>query len=314
MAGGDVCTQLFNVISSAPVEPIDVLNLPNSTVTDCCFSLPVLATLSGTIDAENDQSSFLVARELNITNVDLKLDKWVGGAWSEVAALTDNSYGTNYEWQFYQSTNPDGSIFQNYIGYKLNWQSVLNAFGSGSYRISTVETPISGSDINNYSNEWCLKIYTAERADGTVRLSYIQNGINGDANDYNLLNDYANLDWFNQMRIPAFFGLETATYEREFVEYTNRQRKWITDQQEKEFSMNTKRLPAEIHNVLKTDVLQADQIIINDYNKNNAQEFIDVNVRGNSDYEPQWNESRSKLASVELKFILEYNNYRKKRC
>ena len=41
MAGGDVCTQLFNVISSAPVEPIDVLNLPNSTVTDCCFSLPV---------------------------------------------------------------------------------------------------------------------------------------------------------------------------------------------------------------------------------------------------------------------------------
>mgnify|MGYP003625521136 FL=1 len=101
MAGGDVCTQLFNVISSAPVEPVAPLDIPNSTVTDCCFSLPVLATLAGTIDSENDQSSFLVTRELNITNVDLKLDKWVGGAWSEVAALTDNSYGTNYEWQFY---------------------------------------------------------------------------------------------------------------------------------------------------------------------------------------------------------------------
>ena len=67
MAGGDVCTQLFNVISSAPVEPVAPLDIPNSTVTDCCFSLPVLATLAGTIDSENDQSSFLVARELNIT-------------------------------------------------------------------------------------------------------------------------------------------------------------------------------------------------------------------------------------------------------
>ena len=89
---------------------------------------------------------------------------------------------------------------------------------------------------------------------------------------------------------------------------------WIADQQEKEFSLNTKRLPSSVHNVLKTDVLQADRIIVTDYNKNNSQKFIDVCVRGNSDYEPQWNESRSKLASVELKFILEFNNYRKKRC
>ena len=314
MAGGDVCTQRFNVISSAPVQPVDALDLPNSTVTDCCFSLPVLATLAGTIDAENDQSSFLVCREENITNVDLFLDKYVSGAWSEVTALINDTYGTNYAWQFYQSLNADGTIYKNYIGYKLDLQSVLNAFGSGSYRIRTVETPITGSDISNYSNEWCLKIYSADRADGTVRLSYIQNGIIGAANDFTMLKDYASLDWFNQMRIPAFFGLETATYERDFVEYTNRRRVWIADQQEKEFSLNTKRLPADVHNVLKTDVLQADQIIITDYNKNNAQQFIDVNVRGNSDYEPQWNESRSKLASVELKFILEYNNYRKKRC
>jgi hypothetical protein len=73
-------------------------------------------------------------------------------------------------------------------------------------------------------------------------------------------------------------------------------------------------LPESLHNLLKTDVLQADRIIVTDYNKNNAEQFIDVCVRGNSDYEPQWNESRSKLASVELKFILEFNNYRKKRC
>ena len=314
MAGGDVCTQTFSIIANAPVVTTTELDLPASTLTECCFSLPVLATASGTVDTKNDQSSFLVCRELNIDIVALKLDKWVAGAWSEVTALTNNDYGTNYAWQFYKSYNPDGSVFQNYIGYKLEWQLVLNAFGSGSYRIRTVETPITGSDINNYSNEWCLNVYSADRANGTVRLSYIQNGIIGDSNDFTMLKDYANLDWFNQMRIPAFFGLETSTYEREFVEYTNRQRVWIADQQEKEFSMNTKRLPAEVHNILKTDVLQADQIIVTDYNTNNAEQFVDVNVRGNSDYEPQWNENRSRLASVELKFILEYNNYRKKRC
>jgi len=157
-------------------------------------------------------------------------------------------------------------------------------------------------------------VYTPDRANGTVRLSYIQNGIIGDIFDFKATKDFAALDWFNQIRIPAFFGNETATYEREFVEYTNRQRVWITDQQEKEFSLNTKRLPAIIHNVLKTEVLQADRIIVTDYNKNNADTFVDICVRGNSDYEPQWNESRSKLASVELKFILEYNTFRKKRC
>jgi hypothetical protein len=314
MAGGDVCTQTFSVIANAPIETATALDLPASTVLDCCFTLPVLATASGVIDAENDQSSFLVCRELNITLVALKLDKWVNGAWGEVTALTNDDYGTNYAWQFYQSLNPDGSVDKNYIGYKLDWQLVLNAFSSGTYRIRTVETPITGSDINNYSNEWCLNVYTADRANGTVRLSYIQNGIIGDSNNFTMLKDYANLDWFNQMRIPAFFGLETASYEREFVEYTNRRRVWIADQQEKEFSLNTKRLSADVHNILKTDVLQADTIIITDYNKNNAEQFVDVNVRGNSDYEPQWNENRSKLASVELKFILEYNNYRKKRC
>ncbi len=191
---------------------------------------------------------------------------------------------------------------------------MLNAFGAGSYRIRTEETSIFGPPISNYSNEWCLNVYTPDRANGTVRLSYIQNGIIGDIFDFKATKDFAALDWFNQIRIPAFFGNETATYEREFVEYTNRQRVWITDQQEKEFSLNTKRLPAIIHNVLKTEVLQADRIIVTDYNKNNADTFVDICVRGNSDYEPQWNESRSKLASVELKFILEYNTFRKKRC
>jgi len=314
MAGGDVCTQVFNVIASAPVEPTDALDLPSSTVVDCCFVLPVLAQLSGTVDSENDTSSYLVYREQNITAIAMKLDKWVNGAWSEVAALTDDTYGTNYAFGFYQSLNADGTIFQNYRGYKLDWQSVLVAFSSGSYRIRTEETTIFSTTINNYSNEWCLNVYTPDRADGTVRISYIQNGIVGDPNNFKMLKDFADLDWFNQMRIPAFFGLETATYEREFVEYTNRQRVWIADQQEKEFSLNTKRLPASVHNLLKTDVLQADRIIVTDYNKNNAEQFIDVCVRGNSDYEPQWNESRSKLASVELKFILEFNNYRKKRC
>lgn len=314
MAGGDVCTQVFNVIQSAPIEPTDALDLPTSTVDDCCFSLNVLATASGTLDAENDKSSYLVCREPNISDILLKLDKYVGGAWSEVANLIDSSYGRNYPFGFYQSLNPDGSVFQNYRGYLINWQDVLNAFGAGSYRIRTEETSIFGGTISNYSNEWCLNVYTPDRANGTVRLSYIQNGIIGDIFDFKATKDFANLDWFNQIRIPAFFGNETATYEREFVEYTNRQRVWITDQQEKEFSLNTKRLPAIIHNVLKTEVLQADRIIVTDYNKNNADTFVDVCVRGNSDYEPQWNESRSKLASVELKFILEYNTFRKKRC
>ena len=75
MAGGDVCSQVFSLIANAPVEPVDTLDLPTSTVTDCCFTLPVLSTLAGTVDAENDTSSYLVCREVNITAIALKLDK-----------------------------------------------------------------------------------------------------------------------------------------------------------------------------------------------------------------------------------------------
>lgn len=320
MSGGEVCTQTFNLISSAPVGADDALNLPETTVLDCCFSLSVLAQLSGTVDTENDKVRVLFAREENITDILLKLDKFVAGSFSEVANLTDDTYGTNFPFAFFQTLNADGSVLKNYRGYEIEWQKVLIAFGEGTYRIRTEETTIFATTVNNFSLEWCLKIYTPERADGTVRISYIQDGIIADINNYKLTKDYFGLNWFNQIRIPAFFGNETSTYEREYVEFTNRQRKSIADTQEPEFSLNTRRLPSFVHDILKTDVLQANQILITDYNKNNVKnangstKYVDFCVQGNSDYDPQWNESRSVLASVEIKFRLEFNTFRKKNC
>jgi len=69
---------------------------------------------------------------------------------------------------------PNG-VSYSYIEFYLSWQAVLLAHGAGVYRIKTIEANILASlpDQNQFSDQYVLKVFSPEAADGTVRLDTV---------------------------------------------------------------------------------------------------------------------------------------------
>ena len=89
---------------------------------------------------KNDQSSYFIQKGKAAANITLHLEKFVGGSWMTVAALSDDSFGTFFEFGFWGVTNEFESM-----GYLINWHLVLTdvAKGAGSYRIRAEVTTIT---------------------------------------------------------------------------------------------------------------------------------------------------------------------------
>jgi hypothetical protein len=309
MALGEAIRQNFKVIKNNPSGELVELELPKSTVNDCCFTIPVLAKATGGDNYTDDQSSVLWWYDNGFTNAVLNLQKYENGAWSEVANLNDNTYGTYYQYGF-EINDKEESL----LGYLIDWKLVLNALGEGTYRVQTEESTVLGDTVNRYSIEWCLQTYTQYRANRTVRIDWYNIGIVGSLTNDKDTRDYGSLNWFNQLRLPdAIFGDATSTYEREFVRYQNGKQVWIQDDSVEEYTLNTGRYPSYLHTILKFDLLQSDAIFVTNYDKNAAQDYVDKEVIASSDYSPNWNYG-TKLADVSINFQQKYQNHRSKRC
>ncbi len=89
---------------------------------------------------------------------------------------------------------------------------------------------------------------------------------------------------------------------------------WVKNEQLPQYQCELYALPATVHNILRTQVMQADRIVVTDYNANNAEVYISKDVIHEGNYAPEWQLLQSKLATVKLKFNQGYNNLRKKRC
>ena len=110
------------------------------------------------------------------------------------------------------------------------------------------------------------------------------------------------------------FGFPVSTYEQDLIQYQNGQRLYVEDEQEPEYVLKLVPTAAFIHTIMRTDVMQADTTLITDYNANNPELWVQKAVKKNSEYAPNWNKLTNKLASVEVKFIQEFNNLKKLRC
>jgi hypothetical protein len=318
MAGGEVCFKLFNrVIESAQrVTPTDV---PNFSQRECCFELPVLADAVGDDVYRNDKHSIIGKYDINFFGlVSIFIQKNVNGTWEDKAEITDNSYGISYPYGF--AGNSDFSLV--YVGFEADWQSILNGFGEGSYRFRFKEIDFSLNETETiYPFEFCLKTYTKERADKSVRFETYTKGITGDVDsdkdiwDYTIPAGISGGDgWFNQWRLPSsFFGYNKSSYDREFIRYANGQEVWLQDEQIESYTWNSGHYPAILHDYIKTNILQADTILVTDYNSNNPNVIKDKAVNAASNYEPNW-QYNNKKAFVDVDFVQKYQNRRKKRC
>lgn len=308
MPQGQSISQKFYIIRDSPTLPAP-LSL-TSNLAGCCFELPVLAETSPTNDLYNDFTGFVLFWNNAFSTATLILQKSVSGTWTDTATLNVDTWGTAYTFGFW--TDIYG---QNAIGYKLDWDLVLAAFGEGSYRIKSVGTPLFGAVTQTqYSFEYCLKTYTEQRANETVRIDFKQNGIIGDRDSDYIKRDFGILDWENSIRLPdSMFGNDSSpSHEKEYVKYQNGSMIWLSDNQVEEYILRTGRLPNFLHKFIKIDVLQADEIKVTDYNLNNPTKHTEKDVVWSGNYEPTWTNGNL-YAPVEIRLQQAYQNFNKKR-
>lgn len=306
---GECIYECFYLIKDDPTGTTPSLSLPTSSINDCCnvYQLKVLADTSTTDFLKNDENGFIWAYNALVTSAIVNLEKFTNGVYVTVATLSNDTYGTNYTFGFKES---DGN---KYIGYQLKWREVLILHGEGNYRLR-VEKTILATTYNDYTNVYCLKQYSPNIANGTIRLEWFTNGIMGISNNDSNTFDYLDLNWKNSLRINGSFGFPKSNYTKDFVQYNGGDRHWVEDEQEVEYRLSIHHAPSFIHDIMRTEVLQSDELLITDYNNKNAENLIRKKVFLSSEYAPQWHIMQNKLANVEVTMKQAYNNLRKKRC
>lgn len=230
--------------------------------TDCQYIEFAFADLADDAGYKNDSSSFLFDRAVASGTVDFEL--WKAG--SKVADLNSNTYGAYY----------DGFTEQPlYKGFVIDWRSVALGLGFGLYQVRA-NVSILGTAYTYESRLFRLIPYSDEDADGTVRVTGVQQGNIIGGLDYTSLIDGG---WTESFRIEGIFGFKEPeliqdTYQNS--DYTIRQ---IRDEIKRSYKLETKLMPAPVANWLTENASLANFIRVTDYNLQNTEIFRDLEVK-----------------------------------
>jgi hypothetical protein len=273
---------------------------------NCCSDLVwnVLASSTDSDVLKNDSNSFLWW--FNKDAISTAVLHLIKDNETPILLTSSSIYGTPYNFGFYTNGSRE-----KLVGYLIDWNKVIQVLGEGMYRVTCTSTTIFGGTTIQNSASYCLKEYTVERANNTVRIEYYLNGILGLNRFDNKFKDLGQLNWYNQHRFSGHFQYVKSDYKKDYIQYTNGERQFVEDEQEPEYSLSLKPIPMFKHDVLRTDILQADDTIITDYNYKNIDNYYQKNVQIASSYEPRWNALLTKLASVDLKFKQKTNKLKK---
>lgn len=291
---GQAIKQDFYVLTTAGANYENMDLIPR--LAECCFQLPALAETSFTDNLKNDRHSVIWFFDELFSDAQIFIQKKVNGLWTD-EELVDNTYGTFNAFGFY--TN---KFNEKAIGYQIEWSKVLSELGQGIYRFKGTGTPSIGDEVQYFSFEFKLKIYTDERANGTVRAEWYRKGILGSKTNDAKIDDFGNLNYYNSIRLPkSIFGLETSSFERTYIKYPNGEQVWTQDDQKEELEWQIRAMPESVHRFLRVDMMQSGKVIITDYNRSNPTKHINREVVPSSEYAPVWTQGVM-TAPVTLKF------------
>lgn len=270
----------------------EVATIPTTLISECVGALPVFGDLTSDSLQNNDFTSFL-AYQRPLSTVSFKL---LDENCDFLATLNTSTYGTYYPANYFGS---GFTFFQNdYLGYKLEWQKVLNLHGSGGYKIKKITlsntVPASFEPIEECSCLFELSQYTDERANETVRIETTQNG-------YTISPglDYTNTNWKEQIRIPGFFGNKQRRLEQDNYLDRNRNTTQIQDSIVHEFTLEPYFWPHCLRDEIDS-ILLANEILISDYNSLNTDDLKNISVIPTSIDTEYF--SKSTKAADEIKF------------
>jgi hypothetical protein len=308
MAGerGDVFTATALSINNASGLIPDAGTFEASDKNDCCFILTALADTSTNEPLKNDFWRFHKGYEISTTDVDMFLIKPLDSSFTPIA-LTDDTYGAFYAFGYFVDGNG-----RSYISYKLDFKKLLTLLGPGTYQIKTIESMIVGPDLNTFDFAFCVAQYTSKRSDKTVRLQFLNSGTITDRfNEGETVSFPSAFD--NQIRVNGFFGKDNSEFVIERTKYNNKKLIDISNKRVPKYSLSVRQVPQDVHDFISINVLQAEQIEISDYNRNNSKRHINTAVSNPGAYNPEDNEINL-LKSVTVDLESRYDTGNKEFC
>ncbi len=298
-----------------PVNPIteETIVLPPKQL-DCCSDLVwrVLADAGSNDPLKNDINNFIFWFNKDV--VDVATLTLVSSDLTEYPLTGINTYGTAYDYGFdiMPGVTKNGNG-ESAVGYKIDWRNVLTTIGQDTYYIKCDTSTIFGASKSYFTPTFCLKQYTLQRANGTVRVEYLLNGIIGDNKNDTNQRDYLQSNWYNQYRFDGLFHYTNSSYKTYEIIYENGLSEQVEDEQTPEYVLKLKPIPSFKHDILRTDILMANAVTITDYNDRNIDNYEGKQVIKNGSYEPKFYPLKSKLGKIDLKFKQAYNNLKKYR-
>jgi len=305
MNRGDVQTRVFTLLQE-PINDTIITDVFAQPDTQCCYELTLLASTSSTDPLKNDKTRFHRGYEKSVTAVELFLTKPSDSTFVDVA-LNDDTFGTFYPLGYFSDEKN-----RDYISYFVDWRTVLTAHGEGTYQIKIQRTTIFGTPDPDLDFQYCLGNYTDSRADGTIRLEYVQTGIIEDR-----LNTrkrvYYPKGFQSMLRVEGFFGKSGDDYESEASKLINQSLRDFKNKRIRKFAMRVELVTSDVHDFIAINILQADTVEITDYNRNNPKRYINEPVRDPSEYKPTPDELHQRTTAV-VEWGSRYDTGTKKYC
>lgn len=303
-------SQDFGLIPNNPVDEQTEVLKPEQL--DCCGDLvwKVLADAATNDPLKNDVNNFIQWYDkTGVVGVTCYLNKSDG---TRISLTSNNAYGTayNYGFDIMPNVNVNGNG-EKAVGYFIEWKKVMAALGEGVYFIEWKATDLFGVEFYKYSPAYCLKQYTLERANGTVRLEYYLNGVVGKTDNDKKTRDYLQSNWYNQHRFDGYFYYTNSNYEVKEIQYQNGFIDEVEHGQTPEYLLKLKPIPFYKHDIIRTDILMSNKILVTDYNTKNIDNYHQKEVKKNGNYEPVVHPMQRKVASVDIKFKQAFNNLNK---
>lgn len=231
----------------------DQQDTPEEIFKECCYNHIVLADLESTSDLKNDFSSFfhqkqIVSETASFFLYDFNEDNEI--------EIVDNTYGLLYDFGSFDTNG-------NFKGFKLEWKKVLEALGTGAYKVIT-RISVTGIQYEKESLVFNLNHYSDRLADKTVRIDVIQNGLLRKPNI-----DFTGLFWKDSVRVKGFFGNREAQFEEDILVTRNFDRTQISMSQTNEYKFQTLLIPDCVTDQIVDFFVMANDIFVSDYNLNN---------------------------------------------
>ena len=249
---------------------------------ECCDTILVLSTLSGSLKWQNDVTSCWAKKQGDIDIVTFEL-------------YNDNDALSNYQPSQIQCIKDSLAYYAT-----IDWQQVLNnpLDGVGCYRLM-VTTIFDGVTTKFEWGHYDLKIYSPENATNTVRIRSI-------FNQYNKIQDidFTESEVEDTIRFRGCFGNRQPNMVVDNLIYQGRIEKNVQRENLNSYELLTDPLNTwYISNLLDLHLLSETSIYITDHNEfNTTYGYKDIPLIVKDSPEVEYREY-SRLASIKCKFV-----------